>query len=159
MTDRSATYDRIPLALVVMLAAFLAIGLAVARFGPARDDAADRLPDLTHAQLVEVRDASGRTILSGEFRERADTMGNTERDAALVERGGRHVIGKIEIGIPGPNAMTPAQELEIDIMELQPNTKHSIFIDDREVATFTTDDRGSIDMKIQSSTPQSAPDA
>lgn len=111
------------------------------------------MPDLSGAQFVEVRDASGRTVLSGEFRERADALGNIEKNAALVERGGRHVIGEIEIGIPGPGAMTSGQELDIDIIELQPNAKHSIFIDDREVATLTSDDRGSIDVKLQSPPP------
>src|SRR5687767_4069133 len=91
MTDRSRTYDRIPLALVGVLAAFLAVGVAASRFGSRGNDLTGGLPDLSNAHFAEVRDASGRTVLSGEFRERVDTFGNTERDAALVERGGRHV--------------------------------------------------------------------
>lgn len=154
MVDRSQGYDRIPLALVGLLAMFLVLGLAAAsRFGTVTPKDTDSLPDLSSAQLVEVRDASGRTVLSGEFRERADPLGNVERDAALVERGGRHVIGEIEIGIPGPTALTSGQELDIDIIELQPNVKHSIFIDDREVAALMADDRGSIDVKLHSQPP------
>ena len=122
MANRPHAYDRIPLALIGLLAAFLAIGLAAARFGPAGPSATDTLPDLSTAQLVEVRDASGRTVLSGEFRERVDALGNIEKDAALVERGGRHVIGEIEIGIPGPTAMMSGQELDIDIIELRPKS-------------------------------------
>ena len=152
MADRSQAYDRIPLALVGLLAAFLAVGLTVSEFAPAVSESLDSLPDLSSAQLVEVRDASGRTVLSGEFRERVDPLGNIEKDAALVERGGRHVVGEIEIGIPGPTAMTSGQELDIDIIELQPNVKHSIFIDDREVAALIADDRGSIDVKLHSPT-------
>ncbi len=151
MTDAATQpYDRIPLALVGLLATFLAVGMAASRLGSVAPAGARGWPELSGAQLVEVRDSSGRTVLSGEFRERVDAFGNTERDAALVERGGRHVIGEIEIGIPGPAAMMSGQELDIDIIELTPNAKHSIFIDDREVATLIADDRGSIDVKLQS---------
>jgi hypothetical protein len=153
MADKPQGYDRIPLALLAILAAFLVVGLAASRFGPAVTESADSLPDLSNAQIVEVRDASGRAVLSGEFREQVDALGNVEKDAALVERGGRHVIGEVEIGIPGPAAITSGQEVDIDIIELQPNAKHSIFIDDREVATLTADDRGSIDVKLHSTTP------
>ena len=153
MSDRSRDYDRIPLGLVSLLAAFLVVGLAASRFGPVTPAAMPTLPDLSTAQVVEVRDVSGRTVLSGEFREHIDAVGNIEKDADLVERGGRHVIGEIEIGIPGPAAMPSGQELDIDIIELRPNTKHSIFIDDREVAALTADDRGSINVKLRSSPP------
>jgi hypothetical protein len=154
MARRSDGYDRMPLALAGVLAAFLVGGLVAARFGPATPDASATLPDLSNAQLVEVRDAAGRSVLSGEFRERVDALGNTERDAALVDRRGRRVIGEIEVDIPGPNAMTTLQELDIDIIGIEPNAKHSVFVDDREVATFTTDDRGSIDMKVHSGAAQ-----
>jgi hypothetical protein len=139
-----------PLALVGVLAAFLVVGIAAARFGPAPPDPPNALPDLANAQFVEVRNADGRTVLSGEFRERVDPMGNITRDAALVDRPGHHVIGEIEINIPGPAGMTLGQELEIDIIEMAANATYSLFIDDREVATFTTDDRGSIDMEVHS---------
>jgi hypothetical protein len=153
MSDRSRGYDRIPLGLVSLLAAFLVVGLAASRLGRVTPSAPPTLPDLSTAQVVEVRDVSGRTVLSGEFREHIDAFGNIEKDADLVERGGRHVIGEIEIGIQGPAATSSGQELDIDIIELRPNTKHSIFIDDREVAALTADDRGSINVKLRSSPP------
>ena len=144
----SGDYDRVPLALIGLLAVFLLAGLIASRFTTVAPAAGATLPDLSGAHVVEVRDASGRSVLSGEFRERVDATGNMERDAALVERGGRHVIGKIEVSVPGPNAMTQAQELDVDIIELNPNAKYAVFIDDREAATFNADDRGSIDMKV-----------
>jgi len=154
MVTVSKTYDRMPLALAVLLFAFLGVGLAVSRLVPQTAPAAS-LPDLSDAQLVEVRNAAGRTVLSGEFRDRTDPLGNVEKDAALVDRRGRRVIGEVEIEIPGPSALLEGQELEIDIIEIEKSAKHSLFIDDREVVTFITDDRGSIDMEIQS---QPAPD-
>ena len=152
----SQSYDRIPTALVLLLAAFGVAGLLASRVATPAAAAKASLPDLSGAQLVEIRNAEGRTVLSGEFRERTDALGNIEKDAALVDRRGRQVIGEVEIEIPGPNAMNPAQELEIDIIEVEPNAKHAIFIDDREVTTFTTDDRGSIDMEVHS-TPGNPP--
>jgi hypothetical protein len=137
--DKRPSHDRMPVALAALLAAFLVVGLAAARLGPAPPSSVASLPDLSGAQFVEVRDASGRTVLSGEFRERTDPMGS-----------GRRVIGEIEIEIPGPSALGQEQELEIDIIEIEKNAKHSLFVDDREVAIFTTDDRGSIDMEVHS---------
>jgi hypothetical protein len=148
--DKRPSHDRMPVALAALLAAFLVVGLAAARLGPAPPSSVASLPDLSGAQFVEVRDASGRTVLSGEFRERTDPMGNVEKDAALIDRSGRRVIGEIEIEIPGPSALGQEQELEIDIIEIEKNAKHSLFVDDREVAIFTTDDRGSIDMEVHS---------
>ena len=148
MASASTGYDRMPAALAGLLGGFLVAGLLASRLVPAAGEPGSTLPDLSHAQLVEVRDARGRTVLSGEFREREDPLGNITRDAALVDRPGHHVIGEIEINVPGPHSMAPGQELEIDIIEMRPNSKYSLFIDDREIATFTTDDRGSIDMEI-----------
>lgn len=142
-----------PVALAALLAVFLVAGLAASRLLPGVAGDAASLPDLSGAQLVEVRNASGRTVLSGELRDRTDALGNVEKDAALYNRQGRRVIGEIEIELPGPSSMMGLQELEIDIIELEPNAKHSLFVDDREVAVFTTDDRGSIDIELQSGPP------
>jgi hypothetical protein len=149
----SDSYDRIPPGLVILLAGFLVAGVTAARFTPVGAEPQYTLPDLSGAHFVEVRNASGRTVLSGEFRQREDPLGNIEKDAALVDRRGRRVIGEIEIEVPGPNAINAMQELEIDIIEIDPDAKHSVFIDDREVATFTTDDRGSVDIELLSSAP------
>lgn len=148
--DKTPSYDRMPVALAALLAAFLAVGLAVARLGPSAPSPVASLPDLSGAQFVEVRNAAGRTVLSGAFRDRTDPLGNVEKDAALMDRSGRRVIGEIEIEIPGPGALGQGQELEIDIIEIEHSAKHSLFVDDREVAVFTTDDRGSIDMEVHS---------
>jgi hypothetical protein len=158
VVDKTPSYDRMPVALAVLLGAFLVVGLAAARLGPAPPPPNASLPDLSGAQLVEVRNAAGRTVLSGEFRDRTDPLGNVEKDAALMDRSGRRVIGEIEIEIPGPTALGQGQELEIDIIEIEKSAKHSLFIDDQEVAVFTTDDRGSIDMEVHAlPAPQTAP--
>ena len=107
------------------------------------------LGDVSEAHIVEVRDHRGQTVLSGEFRSRVDRLGNTEKDAALTDQRGRTVIGEVELEIPAPLRENRRPELEVDIIGLPGRETFSIAIDDRIVATFTTDDRGSVDMELQ----------
>ena len=107
------------------------------------------LGDVSDAEIVEIRDHRGVGVLLGEFRSRVDVLGNTEKDAALRDRQGRKVIGEVELEIPGSDRENRRPELEVDIMGLPPNETFSVVIDDRIVGTFTTDDRGSVDMEIQ----------
>jgi len=107
------------------------------------------LGDVTEAHLVEIRNQRGVTVLSGEFRSRVDALGNTEKDAALMDRLGRRVVGEVELEVPGPGREDRRPELEVDIIELAPRQTFTVVVDDRPVATFTTDDRGSIDMELQ----------
>lgn len=108
-----------------------------------------QLGDLSQAQVVEIRDDRGRTVLSGEFRERTDPVGNVEKDAALVDSSGQQVIGEVEVEI-NKRESEPHQELEVDIISLAPAARFTVVIDDRAVAAFTTDDRGSIDFEMES---------
>lgn len=107
------------------------------------------LGDVSDADIVEIRDHRGVSVLSGEFRSRVDMLGNTEKDAALSNRDGRTVIGEVELEIPEPTRENRRPELEVDIMGLAPRQTFTIVIDDRVVASFVTDDRGSIDRELQ----------
>ena len=107
------------------------------------------LGDVSEAHIVEIRDHRGQTILSGEFRSRVDMLGNTEKDAALTDRHGRPAVGEVELEIPAPLRQDRRPELEVDILGLPGRETFSIAIDDRIVGTFTTDDRGSVDMELQ----------
>jgi hypothetical protein len=107
------------------------------------------LGDVSEAHIVEIRDHRGETVLSGEFRSRVDVLGNTEKDAALTDRRGRTVVGEVELEIPAPLRRNRRPELEVDIIGLPGRETFSIAIDDRIVARFATDDRGSVDMELQ----------
>jgi hypothetical protein len=107
------------------------------------------LGDVSESHLVEIRDARGSSVLSGEFRSRSDAVGNTEKDAGLFDRSGRRVIGEIEIEVPAPGRENRRPELEVDVIGLAPRQTFSIVIDDRIVGRFVTDDRGSVDMELQ----------
>jgi hypothetical protein len=117
---------------------------------PVAVDLADVVPD---AQIVEIRDDRGVTVLSGEFRSRRDALGNMELDAALMNRRARQVIGEVEVEIPAAGREDRQPELEVDVLGLAPNASYTVVIDDRAVGRFTTDDRGSIDMELREGEP------
>lgn len=109
--------------------------------------------DVSEAQIVEIRDPSGKTVLYGEFRSSVDALGNVEKDAALMDRNGRVVIGEVEIEVPSADRPDRQVELEVDIIGLTPRARLALYIDDRLVAHFTTDDRGSIDRELREGEP------
>ena len=107
------------------------------------------LGDVSEAHIVEIRNDRGEAVVSGEFRSSVDPLGNTEKDAALIDRRGRSVVGEVELEVPAPDREDRRVELEVDIMGLPARQTFAVVIDDRPVGTFTTDDRGSIDMELQ----------
>ena len=135
--------------IAVLCGVLIAAGVAVPMMLGARARPASlQLGDVSEAHIVEIRDVSGVTRLSGEFRSRVDSVGNTEKDAALVDRRGRRVIGEVELEIPAPSRPDQRPELEVDVMGLPAHQTFLVAIDDRVVARFRTDDRGSFDMEI-----------
>lgn len=107
------------------------------------------LGDIADANLVEIRDHRGVTVLSGEFRSRVDTLANTEKEAALTDRRSRKVVGEVELEIPAKGRTGRRPELEVDIIGLAPRETFTVFIDDRLAGSFVTDDDGSVDMELQ----------
>jgi hypothetical protein len=153
------------LRMLVLLASFcgslIAAGVAMPLLSGARaTPSALVLGDVSEAHIVEIRNQRGEAVVSGEFRSRVDALGNTEKDAALIDRRGRIVIGEVELEIPPPSRQNRRVELEVDIIGLPGRETFAVVIDDRTVGTFTTDDRGSIDMELQEGEiPSPAPTA
>jgi hypothetical protein len=131
---------------VLLIAGGLAIPMVT---GAGKTPSPITLGDVSEAHLVEIRDASGSTVLSGEFRSRVDSLGNTEKDAALTDSRGQTVIGEVELEIPSRARNDRRPELEVDVIGLPPRETFRVVIDDRTVGVFTTDDRGSIDEELQ----------
>jgi hypothetical protein len=128
----------------------IAAGIAVPMLSGIRTPpAAIQLGDVSEAHIVEIRNEQGDAVVTGEFRSSVDPLGNTEKDAALIDRRGRSVIGEVELEVPAPNRDDRRVELEVDIIGLPARQTFAVVIDDRPVGTFTTDDRGSIDMELQ----------
>ena len=139
-------------ALAGLLCLVFAVVLPAWWLVPARTSAAPQLADLSDAMLAEIRTISGAVVMSGEFRNRVDSLGNIEKDAALLGSRRERVIGEIEVEIPRADAADPRQELEVDVISLEPRTTYHVYINDRSVAMFTTDDRGSVDVEFVSGT-------
>lgn len=128
----------------------IAAGLALTLVSQARPrEAVVEIGDVSDAQIVEIRDHRGIDVMSGEFRSRVDVLGNTEKDAALLDRRGATAIGEVELELPAAGRSDRRPELEVDIIGLAPRERFSVVIDDRIVAVFNSDDRGTVDMEIQ----------
>lgn len=106
--------------------------------------------DMSDATFVEIRRVDGTVVMSGELRSRVDSLGNVEKDAALLGPRREQVIGEVEIEIPRKDAADQRQELEVDVISLQPKTTYHVILNDRPVAAFDTDDRGSVDLEFLS---------
>jgi hypothetical protein len=151
LTDEQRT-QRIRLLLLLGCVPLLLSGIALSSKARPGGEVitSESLGHVKEASIVEVRDQDGRAVLVGEFRARRDPLGNTEFDAALYDNNdGSKVIGEVELDIPPPDRADRRPELELDIIGLPPRQNFSLLIDDREVARFATDDRGSIDRELQ----------
>jgi len=150
LTDEQRT-RRIRLLLALLCVPLLISGITLSsRARPGGEViTSEALNQVKEASIVEVRDNQGKAVLLGEFRAHTDLLGNTEFDAALYDRKGSKVIGEVELDIPAPGRADRRPELELDIIGLPPRENFRLVIDDREVATFATDDRGSIDRELQ----------
>lgn len=98
------------------------------------------LGDLSSAKLVEVKDVGSAVVLRGQFDHRAERDGDIDKDARLSGTGAAR--GEADIDIDGDDR---SQELEIEVRGLPANQSFTVWIDGRELATFTTNDRGRAD--------------
>jgi hypothetical protein len=136
--------------LILLCAVFIGAGLAASAWtGTKASQGNIVLGHLSEAHIVEIRDASGKGILSGEFRSRTDSIGNTEKDAALMDPSGKQVIGEIELEFPPAGRTDRRPELEVDVVGLPPNQRFTVVVDNQPVGIFVTDDRGSADLEVQ----------
>jgi hypothetical protein len=138
----------------LLMAGGMTVGVVI---GAAPPMPALELGDVSEAHVVEIRNQDGVTVLSGELRSRMDAVGNTEKEAALLAPDGRRVIGEIEIEIPAKGRENRRPELEVDIVGLEARRTFTVYVDDRAVGSFATDDRGSIDMALQEGEIPGAP--
>lgn len=141
---------RMAVVMTALLLPMIVLALVAQRtFGSETTAGVVALGDLTAAHIVEIRDHRGNVVLSGEFRSRVDALGNIEKDAELANQRGETVIGEVEIELPASGREHRRPELEVDVIHLQPREHYVIVIDDRQVGSFTTDDRGSADFELQ----------
>ena len=147
--NRLTTEQKGAAVLVIACSLLMTAGIATRT-----DESSTALPpivlgNIAQAEMVEIRDHRNVAVLSGEFRSSVDLLGNTEKDAVLIDRRGRRVIGEVELEIPAKSRTDRRPELEVDILGLPPRQTFTVVVDDRVVGSFVTDDRGSVDMELQ----------
>ena len=123
----------------------MGVSAVLSTFALARTNEDQALPaeagDLSTAAAIEVRDAGGQALLSGTFGPgEKDDDGDVERRADLrAASGGARGEAEIEIS---SRAGEPPQELEFEVQGLPASTSLGLFLDGRQITTFTTDEQG-----------------
>ena len=102
--------------------------------------------DLERAQVIEIRNDAGVTILKGNF-EAKGKSNEAERKAKLSGISG---IGSAEIEISKKNGQVKDQELELELKRLLYDAPYKIFIDNKEVFAFSADHKGEANLKLSS---------
>jgi hypothetical protein len=121
-----------------------AAGYAVsAQEEPAPQPFPASIADPAAVRLVEVKDTAGQVVLSGSFGAAVRTASGMERTAVLAATGGSATAAgsaEIEVGT--------ASELDVDVDDLTPSTSYRLFIDEVEIAPFTTDAGGDAELEF-----------
>jgi hypothetical protein len=102
--------------------------------------------DLASATRVEVKDASGRSLLAADLGAAVESGGERERKAVLAGEGGAR--GEAEVELVTAADGTAHQELEVDVEGVAPNAALTVFVDGRALGTFTADAGGEAEIEL-----------
>lgn len=102
--------------------------------------------DLAAATRVEVKDASGRSLLAADFGAPVESGGETERKAVLAGEAGAR--GEAEIERVTTADGTAHQELEVDVEGVAPNATLTVFVDGKSLGSFTADAKGEAEIEL-----------
>jgi hypothetical protein len=112
--------------------------------GSSRPLPANFLP-VTNIKLVEIKDNTGQTILSGNFIATSVGCNRDEfgSEGLLITTGvDTNAKGDFEIEIERENGFIKKQVLKITVENLAPSTSFKIFLNSSDIATFTTNPDG-----------------
>jgi hypothetical protein len=104
--------------------------------------------DLNIVQNVEIVDPSGQVLLKGTFSTTSDTRDEAERTAELASPAGAAAKGKAEIEIERDNGAVTKDEIELTAERLPASTNCKLVVDGKEAASFTTNSKGKVDLKL-----------
>jgi hypothetical protein len=123
----------------------VALGILVSGCGGSRsgnDFVPGPVADFRSATTAEVRNAQAQVILTGQFVETAADADEVERKATLAGTG-------IDAGASGAvevescrDADCKSQEIEFEVVNVEPGTVLKLVIDGKDFATVTADSRG-----------------
>jgi hypothetical protein len=142
----------LPLVGMLLLCGYAAF--AVIRSGNKVQEVKQPLPssvgDLAAAKLVEIKDAAGQIVLSGNFVVENKQDGDVEGKALLTGTGINATMkGEAEFEVSTNRNGVTEKELEISVRKLAPGTSFSLFVDGQQVATFSTNQRGAAELEMK----------
>lgn len=100
--------------------------------------------NLANAQVVEIRDGADTVLLKGTFVTESESDEEIERTAALS---GNRGSGKAEIELERSLGTITKQEIEVGLKRLPPQASLKLYVDGTLVSAFTTNGKGSADLK------------
>ena len=142
----------LPLVGMLLLCGYAAF--AVIRTGNKVQEVKQPLPssvgDLAGAKLVEIKDAAGQVVLSGNFALENKQDGDVEGKALLTGTGiNATARGEAEFEVSTNKTGGTERELEVSVSKLAPATTYSMFINGQQVATFSTNQRGAAELEMK----------
>ena len=143
---------RVKMILPVIGMILLVCGAVFAVMGESREikqPLPQSLDNLTAIKLVEIKDAGGQTILSGSFTMVTKKNRDIEGKATLTATGvDADAAGKAEVEVSTKKDGSVGKELEVEVRNLAPNANFNLFVDGQQVAVFTTDPRGAVELEM-----------
>jgi len=104
--------------------------------------------DLSNASTVEVKDSTGAVALRGHFVESPEEDDDVERKATLAGSGTTAASkGEAEIEVSRNNNRL-VQDVEVSVSNLAAGATYTVFIDAKQVGTFTTNKNGKAEMEL-----------
>lgn len=140
--------------MVGMLFLFGVAAIAVTRHARQLQHALPKsIGDLTKVKLIEIRDASGQQILRGAPEFTSEPDGDIAGFVVLEGLGTTEAVGQAELEVSDEQKGVREQELEIEIKNLTPNATFSLYVDDKQVATFKSNSRGLAELELKNHHP------
>lgn len=108
--------------------------------------------DLNAAQLIEVRDQSGKVLLNGTLKTEATKRNGIERKAELVSPSGDKAEGDFEVEIERKQkngSVETRDEIELEVEHLPGVLQCELFIDGKRVTSFVTSRSGKAAFELE----------
>ena len=134
----------------------VAFGIAVNSAGLTAQTRDTSIPsaigDLNTAQLVEVRDLSGKVLLNGTLKTESTKASEIEREADLVSPDGGKGEGEVSVEVERKEkngTVETKDEIELEVKHLPGVTECELFIDGVRVGSFVTSKSGKAEMELE----------
>lgn len=139
---------KITLSFAALLIVCVALALALPNVAPLSTPVAARenLRDLSGSTIVEILDATRRSVLRGELQHVETSSGEILKSAQLIGEDG-NAVGKAEVEIVAQPNGARVQELEVDVDGLAVNAPFIVLVDGEPAGGFWTDAHGGAELE------------